>query len=120
MNRNLTPLADAEEHLARCTGDPKRLMTFASEGRFSKDVLANLLRTESRRAYLEACATIEKHFTDQCTAKAEHCLADGCAMDGDVCLDALLKAGPEFCKACAEEWIPLFMNPENRVDEWRG
>jgi hypothetical protein len=111
---------DGTDYLERCTGDPARLMKFARNGCLSKDVLASLLRSERRSAYLDACSVIEKQITERCTAKTEHCLEGGCAMDGDICLDALLKDGPNYFKACAAEWLLLFEHPENRIDAWRA
>ena len=110
---------DGAEYLARCAGDPSRLMKFAREGRLSKNVLANLLRSDSRRTYLDACAAIERNLTERCIAKGEYCLEGGCAMEGDVCLDAVLKAGPEYFEACGAEWLRIFVNPDNRIDAWR-
>jgi hypothetical protein len=36
-------------------------------------------------------------------------------MDGEVCLQPLLRAGTEYHKACAAEWTKLFVIRENRA-----
>ena len=33
----------------------------------------------------------------------------------EVCLQPLLRAGTEYHKACAAEWVKLFANRENRA-----
>jgi hypothetical protein len=40
-------------------------------------------------------------------------------MDGEVCLQALLKAGSAFQQACAAEWIQLFKVEANRIPAWK-
>ena len=80
----------------------------------------NLLISEQRRAYLDACAVIEKTYTDACAAKKDPCLETGCAVEGETCLEPLLSAGPDYRKACAAEWIKLFKTPDNRIASWRN
>ena len=104
-----------DQHL----GTPQRLVAFAQEGHLPKRVLVHLLQTSNRRAYLDACAAIEKHYTEACTAQHDPCLASGCAVDGDICLQPVLRAGVEYHRACAAEWLRLFANPRHRVTAWR-
>jgi len=110
-------VADAE--VVTYLGSPDRLMTVAREGRLSNFMLASLLESDSRQQFLNACAALEKRFTAECPAHGDTCLADGCAMDGEVCLQALLKAGSAFQQACAREWIQLFKVEKNRIPAWK-
>jgi hypothetical protein len=96
-----------------------QLMSYAESGRLSKHALATLLTGDSRRAFLDACASLERHYTEACTAAHDHCLASGCALEGEVCLQPLLNAGSEYNRACGAAWIPLFRNPANRVEGWQ-
>jgi hypothetical protein len=93
---------------------PERLMRFAAEGRLTKHALARLLTEQPRRVFLDACAAIELKYTDDCSAK-EPCLESGCSMEGEACLQPLLRANTEFHKACATEWVALFATRENRA-----
>jgi hypothetical protein len=104
-----------EESLA----SPDKLMTFATEGHLPKRILASLLVGDQQRRFLEACAIIEKKYTDDCTAKNDPCLESGCAVAGEVCLEPVLRAGSEYHKACAAEWVTLFAGRGNRVDAWK-
>ena len=115
---SMIDVADAE--LLTYLGSPERLMRFAERGQFSKFTLASLLEPNRRQQFLDACAAIEKRFTEECGDHGDTCLADGCAMDGDVCLQALLKAGDAFQKACAAEWIRVFKIEGNRIEAWRS
>jgi hypothetical protein len=113
----------AQAYLNQCVGTPERLMQFAEDGHVSKAVLANLLDVEIRQPYLEACAAIEKRYTEECAAKNDPCLEPGCSIDqgaGEICLQPLLKAGIEYHKACAAEWTKLFRRPQNRIDAWKN
>ena len=110
---------DADAEVVTYLGSPDRLIAVAGEGHLSKFALASLLESDSRQQFLNACAVLEKQFTADCPAHGETCLADGCAMDGEVCLQALLKAGSAFQRACAAEWIQLFKVEGNRVAAWR-
>jgi hypothetical protein len=101
-------------------GDPARLMKYAADGHLPKSSLVNLLIAEQRRAYLDACAVIERKYTDACAAKNDPCLATGCAVEGETCLEPLLSAEPDYNKACAAEWIKLFKTPGNRIASWRN
>ena len=104
----------------QCVGTPGKLMEFAAEGRLPKSVLLQLLAAETRRTYLEACAAIEKQYTDECAASKDPCLESGCAVEGEVCLQPLLRDGSGYRKKCAAVWIELFANPRNRVEAWRS
>jgi hypothetical protein len=109
----------ADSEVVTYLGSPDRLMTVAGEGHLSKFALASVLESDSRQQFLDSCAVLEKRFTADCPAHGETCLADGCAMDGEVCLQALLKAGSAFQQACAAEWTQLFKVERNRVAAWR-
>ena len=113
----------AQAYLNQRVGSPERLMRFAEDGHLSKSVLVNLLDEDSRRPYLEACAAIERKYTEECAAQRDSCLESGCSIDraaGEVCLEPLLRAGRDYQKACAAEWVRLFRRPENRIDAWRN
>ena len=99
--------------------NPEAIMKYAEEGRMTKHALATLLTTEPRRAFLDACAAIELTYTEACTAANDPCLATGCSVEGETCLQPLLRAGTEYHKACAAEWVKLFADPGNRVSSWR-
>jgi hypothetical protein len=115
---NMIDGADAEVNTY--LGSPDRLMTFAEQGHLSKFMLASLLEPDSRHQFLESVAALEKRFTDECGAKSDPCLEDGCAMDGEVCLEAVLKAGSPFQLACAAEWIRMFKVEDNRIKAWKS
>ncbi len=109
--------------LEQLVGSPEKLMEFAADGHLSKDVLAHLLSPENRQAYLDACAEVERAYTEACAATNDPCLESGCSMDqaeGDICLQPLLRAGSEYHKACAAEWVTRFRRPRNRIDAWKN
>jgi hypothetical protein len=111
----------AQAFLNQRVGTAERLMQFAGEGHLSKDVLVRLLDVESRRSYLAACAAIERQYTEECGCK-DPCLGAGCSIDraaGETCLQPLLRAGADYQKACAAEWIGSFRSPQNRIDVWK-
>jgi hypothetical protein len=108
----------AQAYWDRHVGSPDRLMTFAAEGRLTKQVLCSLLDAGDRPAYLEACTIIEKRFTAACTAKHDPCLESGCALEGEVCLEPLLRAGREYHRACGAAWGALFEDPHHRTRAW--
>jgi hypothetical protein len=113
----------AQAYLDQRVGTPERLMHFVEDGHLSKDVLVNLLDVENRRTYLDACAAIERKYTEECAAQSDSCLESGCSIDhaaGEVCLQPLLRAGVDYQKACAAEWVRLFRMPENRIDAWKN
>ncbi len=97
-------------NLERFAGDPQGLMAFAAEGHLTKTELAELLAPERRAAYLRRCAVIEKTFTEACTAQDDPCLESGCSLEGEVCLQPLLNAEPEYLKACAAEWMRMMQS----------
>ena len=101
------------------TYSPDQVIAMATEGRFTKDELAGFLAVDQRRPFLDACARIEKQFTEECTAKGDHCLESGCSVEGEICLQPLLHAGSAYYKACAAVWLPIFHTPGNRADLWR-
>jgi hypothetical protein len=107
-------------YLDQYVGTPDRLIDFAKAGHLPKGALVNLLDTDNRQAYLDACAVIEKKYTEDCTATSDSCLESGCAVEGEICLQPLLRAGIEYHRACAAEWIKLFADPRNRVDAWKN
>ena len=114
-----TLINGVDEDVAGYLGSPEGLIAFAGEGRVSKASLASVLEPDSRQKFLNACAALEKRFTAECPTHGETCLADGCAMEGEVCLQALLKAGSAFQQACAAEWIQLFKVEANRIPAWK-
>jgi len=83
------------------------MILLAVEGRLSKLALADLLTADKRQAFLDRCAAIEKHYTDECAANNDPCLESGCALEGEVCLQPLLRAECEYKKACGAVWIEL-------------
>ncbi len=101
-------------------GSPELLMAFAAKGHLNKQAMADLLTVQHRRLYLEACAGIEKKYTEACTAKNDPCLESGCSAEGEICLQPLLSTGDEYYKACAAEWIKVFQAPANRIDVWKN
>ena len=92
---------------------PSQLMNLAERGLLAKAEMADLLADEPRAEFLAACARVEHSITDACAAHADFCLASGCAMDGDVCLNAILNAGPNYNQACARLWLPLFQSSKH-------
>jgi len=95
---------------------PGQLMQLAQAGQLSKTEMADLLAPDPRWSFLEACGQVERDFTKACAAEGQYCLESGCALEGEACLEALLKAGPEFCRACARLWLPIFGDPQNRLE----
>lgn len=100
------------------TTTAEQLITYARAGRLPKQFLATLLGDKSRARYLDACAAIEKTYTEACTAQHDPCLESGCALEGEICLQPLLRAGDDYHKLCGAEWIKLFVDPANRADGW--
>jgi hypothetical protein len=108
----------AQTYWDRQVGSPAKLVTFAAEGHLTKQVLGRLLGAENARAYLDACTVIEKQYTVDCAAQGDPCLESGCALEGEVCLDPLLKAGGEYHRACGAAWSILFEDPRHRTQAW--
>ena len=94
---------------------PTQLIDFAQRGMLPKRELADLLPEESRTDFLAACGRLEKVITDACTAHGDFCLASGCALEGEVCLNALLNANPSYNAACGQLWLPLFRSSKHAV-----
>jgi hypothetical protein len=116
---NVTVHARESVDVDHSIGSPQALMKLAEEGRLPKSILVTLLDFEYRRAFLEACAAIEKSYTEECTAANDPCLESGCAAEGEICLQPLLRAGIEYHRACAAEWIKVFADPRKRIDAWK-
>ena len=119
LSTELRSDAAARNFFDQYVDTPERLMAFAKEVNLPKLELAKLLKPDTRRFYLEVCASIEKAITEACTAKGDPCLEDGCALEGEICLNACLTAGQAYSKACVNVWIEMFRNPDNRIDAWR-
>lgn len=96
------------------------LIALAQEGRLTKVVLASLLTPEVRGEYLDVCAAIEKDYTEACTATNDPCLASGCAVQGEICLQPLMAADHEYRKACGAAWTAFFAEPKHRAGGWRA
>ena len=79
-----------------------------------------MLSPEKKQAYLYVCAGVERALTETCTAKGEPCLENGCAVEGEICLNALLESGEIYTVAYVSAWTYLFINPENRVSVWKN
>jgi hypothetical protein len=88
-------------------GTPAVLMRMAAEGQLSKLDLAMVLPSDKRQAFFDACAAIEKRHTEDCTATHDPCLESGCALEGGICLQPLIRAETEYNKACAAVWTDL-------------
>ena len=99
-------------------GNPEKLMTFAAEGHLTKQVLGTLLEADDRRAYLETCTAIERQYTVDCTKTDDPCLEAGCAAEGEICLEPLLRAGRGYHRACGVAWKALFADPQHRSRAW--
>jgi hypothetical protein len=100
-------------------GGPEHLLELAQQGRFSKELLAGFLAREKRQAYLDACAAIERRYTEECTAANDPCLEGGCAVEGEICLQPILRVEDEYLKAVGHEWAKLFIDPRNRSEAWQ-
>jgi hypothetical protein len=91
----------------------EQFMRLAADGQIPKDVLAERLEPATRRAYLDACAAIERRYTEACDAEGDPCLESGCSIDhehGEVCLQPLLRSDAEYQKACGEEWLKVYQS----------
>ena len=100
--------------------DMQELLKFAEEGRLTKHALGTMLVPGARRQFLESCGAIEKKYTDDCAAMKDPCLESGCSVEGEICLQPLLRAGTEYHKAYAAEWAKLFGDEENRLTSSAG
>jgi hypothetical protein len=101
-------------------GSPEKLMTFASEGHLTKEILGSLLDAGDVSAYRDACTAIERQYTADCSESGDPCLESGCAVEGEgeICLEPLLRAGVEYHKACGAAWRTLFEQPGHRTLAW--
>jgi|SRR5688572_5897059 hypothetical protein len=90
-----------------------RLVDFTLESGLDKDTLAQLLPSEPRAVFLAGCAQVERDLTRACAEHGDVCLQSGCALEGESCLNALLKAAPEYNKACGRLWLPLFRSSQH-------
>ena len=88
------------------------LIDFTAEEMLDKDTLAQLLPSEPRAIFLRGCADIERDLTRACAARGDFCLASGCALEGESCLDALMNAAPEYNRACGRIWLPLYQSSQ--------
>lgn len=115
-----TPESDraARAYWDQQVGTPEKLMTFAAQGHLPKRVLGSLLDTDGARAYVAACTAIEKQYTVDCPAEGNTCLESGCALEGEACLEPLMRAGAEYHKACGAAWSVLFGDPRHRIQAW--
>lgn len=96
----------------------ERLMQSARDGLLNKHQLASYLAPEPRDAFLHACTDIERRYTEECTNRRDPCLESGCSVEDaeGICLQPILRAGDEFHKACAAEWMRWYCDPRNRAD----
>jgi hypothetical protein len=101
-------------------GTPEHLIAVARQGRLPKEVLVQFLAIDKRPVYLDACGAIEKRYTEECAATGDPCLEGGCAVEGEICLQPILRAGLDYLKGCGDEWVKLFADPRNRVEAWRS
>jgi len=97
----------------------EQVIQYAIDGRLTKHALANLLAPESRRGFLDACATIEASYTTACAAAKDPCLESGCSCEGEICLQPLLRAATEYHSACGAVWATLFTHRQHRDAAWR-
>lgn len=77
----------------------------AQAGRLSKQMMADLLAPEPRRAFLAECVAIEEKYTEACAVASDPCLESGCSLEGEVCLQPLLRAETEYQAACGAAWM---------------
>jgi hypothetical protein len=77
----------------------------AQAGRLPKQAMADLLAPEPRQAFLAECVAIEKEYTKACAATHDPCLESGCSLEGEVCLQPLLRAETEYQAACGAAWM---------------
>ncbi|HZP49000.1 MAG TPA: hypothetical protein VFB07_10720 [Vicinamibacterales bacterium] len=94
---------------------PDRVIELARSGEVPKLQLADLLNVNARKTFLDFCASIEKRYTEACTAQHEPCLEGGCALEGEVCLQPLERAHPEYERACGNAFVELYLDPRNRA-----
>jgi hypothetical protein len=108
----------AQAYWEQHVGSPEKLMAFAEDGRLTKQVLGSLLGSDNALTYLDACTVIEKQYTADCAASDDLCMESGCAVEGEVCLEPLLKAGRDYRRACGAAWRVEFEDPRHRTPAW--
>ncbi len=98
---------------------PAELMLIVYTGRSSTTALASTLRLEARKTFYDKCTVIQRSYTVRCGSGVP-CLPGGCSMDaGEICLEALTNAEPEYSMRVFEAWRAIFDHSENRTDEWK-
>jgi len=96
-------------------GTSDQVIERARAGQVPKLELAELLNPNARKTFLNFCTSIEKRYTEACTAKNDPCLESGCALEGEVCLQPLERAHPEYDRACGNAFVELYLDPKNRA-----
>jgi hypothetical protein len=109
-----------ETTIHRSSVTPEQLLALSKEGRMAKRELVSFLAADTRHAYLDVCAAIEKRYTAECSASGDPCLEDGCALAGEICLQPIMRAEREYLKECGREFARLFADPRNRAEAWRS
>ena len=97
------------------TATADRVIELARAGQVPKIELAALLNPNARKTFLNFCTSIERRYTESCTATGDPCLEGGCALEGEVCLQPLERAHPEYDRACGNAFVELFLDPANRA-----
>ena len=109
-----------DEHSPAEVFTPEKLMYLAGEGKMLKSFLAEQLIPKKRKQFLDTCASFEKALTEICKRKGDSCLEGGCAMsDEEACLNAILRAGELYTLGYVALWVYLFVDPANRVNDWK-
>lgn len=98
---------------------PDDLIKMLAFSHSSKTALAATLKIEMRMPFLRECAKIERSYTERCASMGKPCLQDGCPMDDETCLEALLNAEPDYSQRVYRAWLNIFKDPNNRTDEWK-
>lgn len=94
---------------------PDQIIERARAGQVPKLELAELLAPNARKTFLNFCTSIEKRYTEACTAQNDPCLESGCALEGEVCLQPLERAHPDYDRACGNAFVELYLDPKNRA-----
>ncbi len=97
------------------TASPERVIELARAGSLAKTDLAELLNVDARQRFLTVCSTIERRYTEACTAQKDPCLESGCALEGEVCLQPIERAHGEYERACGNAFAELYLDPQNRA-----
>jgi hypothetical protein len=97
------------------TASPARVMELARDGRVPNSELAALLNPIARKTFLNYCSSIERRYTAACGEQGDPCLADGCAMQGETCLQPLERANADYGRACGHAFLGLYLDPKNRL-----